>query len=178
MKQQRVQAEAIHRPKTEFLHRFLGDNAVAAETKSSVVSTGISLHFADVLLCPSQDEPEEMAYLNFYPVADDNYYLQLSFLPEYNIKSGAPYRVAQLVFNPSFFTQWPHGLICRKQPFRFDRSAEQAFTLNPGCRESLDFLLKSSDEPVDFVHSLRRQEAAISLLRYALEAFLGSGRSE
>ena len=159
-----------HRPKAEFLQRFLGDDAVTAELHTTDVSTGIQLHYADVLLCPSQDAPEEMSYLHFYPVEDGNYYLQLSFLPEGNIKDDESYRVAQLVFQPSFFSQWPQGLISGKQPFRFDRCTEQAFTLSTACKESLELLLK--DKPADFIQSLRRQEAAISLLRFALEAFL------
>lgn len=174
MKQTRNITEVVSRPKSEFLQRFLGDQAVVtSELNATTISNGIQLYFANVMLCPVQDEPEEMAYLNFYPVEDGNYYLQLSFLPEcHNAKSGESYRVAQLVFNPNFFKQWPNGLICKKQPFRFDRSAEQAFTLNTQCQESLDILLSDQHAADDFVNSLRRQEAAIALLRYALEAFL------
>jgi len=161
-----------HRPKAEFLQRFLGDNTVTADLQSAAISTGIQLHYADVLLCPSQDAPEEMSYLNFYPVEDGNYYLQLSFLPEGNIREDESYRVAQLIFHPSFFDQWPVGVITGKQPFRFDRCTEQAFTLNAAGKESLDLLLREKPAETDFIQSLRRQEAAISLLRYALEAFL------
>jgi AraC-like DNA-binding protein len=172
MKQVKCNTEMQHRPKAEFLQRFLGDDAVTADMQSADISTGIQLHYADVLLCPSQDAPEEMAYLNFYPVEDGNYYLQLSFLPEGNIKDDESYRVAQLVFHPSFFNQWPQGVISGKQPFRFDRCTEQAFTLNTICKESLELLLKNNPDQTDFIQSLRRQEAAIGLLRYALEAFL------
>jgi len=170
MKQVKCNIEA--RPKAEFLQRFLGDDAVTADVRSSDISAGIRLHYADVLLCPSQDAPEEMSYLHFYPVEDGNYYLQLSFLPEGNVKEGESYRVAQLVFQPSFFDQWPQGIISGKQPFRFDRCTEQAFTLNAPGKESLEFLLKPGAEHPDFVLSLRLQEAAIGLLRFALEAFL------
>ena len=172
MKQTRCTTEQISRPKAEFLQRFLGDDAVTAEISTTMISSGIYLHYADVLLCPSQDEPEEMAYLHFYPVADNDCYLQLSFLPECSQKAGESYRVAQLIFHPSFFRQWPEGLISGKQPFRFDRCTEQAFTLNAQCRESLETLLKENKGQDDFIQSLRRQETAISLLRFALEAFM------
>lgn len=172
MKQIRCSTELVSRPKAEFLQRFLGDDAVTAEISSAAISAGIYLHYADVLLCPSQDEPEEMAYLHFYPVADGNYYLQLSFLPECNQKAEESYRVAQLIFHPAFFNQWPDGLIAGKQPFRFDRCTEQAFTLNAQGRESLEALLKENTGSDDFIQSLRRQEMAISLLRFALEAFM------
>lgn len=162
----------MRRPKAEFLQRFLGDDAITAAAQSTAISSGILLHYADVLLCPAEDEPEEMAYLHFYPVADGNYYLQLSFLPECNNKADESYRVAQLVFQPLFFSQWPQGMLCGKQPFRFDRCAEQAFTLNAASRELLETLFKGDTEKDDFIQSLRRQEAAIGLLRYALEAFL------
>ncbi len=172
MKQIKCTTEMVKRPKAEFIQRFLGDDAVTENMYSASISTGIQLHYADVVLCPTQDEPEEMAYLNFYPVEDGNYYLQLSFLPEYSLKNRESYRVAQLIFNPSFFSQWPGGTVCTKQPFRFDRCTEQAFTFNAFCRESLDILLKGDTVKDDFVQSLRRQEAAIGLLRYALEAFM------
>lgn len=173
MKQTRHNATTAIRPQPAFLQRFVGEDAVTADMNSTTISNGVQLYFADVMLCPIQDEPEEMAYLNFYPVEDGNYYLQLSFLPECNqAKTNESYRVAQLVFSPSFFKQWPNGLICKKQPFRFDRSAEQAFTLNAPCQESLDILLNNTDKDEDFVSALRKQEAAIALLRYALEAFL------
>jgi AraC-like DNA-binding protein len=172
MKQVKCNTDISGRPKAEFLQRFLGDGAITADMQSADISTGIELHYADVLLCPSQDAPEEMAYLHFYPVEDGNYYLQLSFLPEGNLKDDESYRVAQLVFHPSFFNQWPQGVISGKQPFRFDRCTEQAFTLNITCKESLELLLKAEAAPSDFIQSLRRQEAAIGLLRYALEAFL------
>jgi len=173
MKQSRHTAATTTRPQPAFLQRFLGEDAVTADMNSTTISNGVQLYFADVLLCPIQDEPEEMAYLNFYPVEDGNYYLQLSFLPECNQgKTNDSYRVAQLVFSPSFFQQWPNGLICKKQPFRFDRSAEQAFTLNASCQESLDILLNNVGKADDFVSALRKQEGAIALLRYALEAFL------
>ncbi|WP_205529508.1 helix-turn-helix domain-containing protein [Taibaiella koreensis] len=163
--------EGIIRPKAEFLQRFLGDETVTADVSSVTISAGIQLHYADVLLCPAQDEPEEMAYMHFYPVADGNYYLQLSFLPECNGKANESYRVAQLVFQPAFFEQWPEGLVCGKQPFRFDRCTEQAFTLNSQGRDALEALIRDKDN-LDFIQSLRRQEMAIGLLRFALEAFL------
>lgn len=163
--------EPVTRPKAEFLQRFLGDDTVTAGLSSTVISAGIQLHCAEVLLCPAQDEPEEMAYLHFYPVADGNCYLQLSFLPECCGKTEESYRVVQLVFQPAFFEQWPEGLINGKQPFRFDRCSEQAFTLNNQGRETLEALVKEP-EKADFIQSLRRQEMAISLLRFALEAFL------
>jgi len=173
MKQGACTTETVHRrPKAEFLRRYLGDDAVTTGLRSLALSKGVQLHYADVLLCPSQDEPEEIAYLHFYPVEDGNYYLQLSFLPECDPRKKESYRVAQLIFGPEFFSQWPGGMIAGRQPFRFDRCAEQAFALNPGSRETLEALLREDAGTDDFVQSLRRQEAAIGLLRYALEAFL------
>lgn len=161
------------RPKAEFLQRFFGEDVVAVETHKEIISTGVQLHYADVMISPAQDQPEEIAFLNFYPVDEGKHYLQLSFLPESNAKSDDDsYRVIQMVFNPAFFCQWSNGLICKKQPFRFDRSTEQAFALNGQSREALEVLMKPGNEADDFIHALRRQEAAIALLRHALEAFL------
>ncbi|MFT4063025.1 MAG: AraC family transcriptional regulator [Edaphocola sp.] len=164
--------ERVRRPKDDFLQRFLGDEAVTAEATKRTVCKGVDFYFADMLLCPNNDVPEEKAYLNFYPVADGSSYLQLSFLPECTEDADAHYRVAQLVYHPEFFAQWPASIVNGKQPFRFDRCTEQAFSLNGHAKELLEFLLAEDAPAPDFVVSLRRQEAVICLLRYALEAFV------
>jgi AraC-like DNA-binding protein len=172
MKYTSQQTGGVKRPRTEFLERFLGNEAVTSGIKNYTISRGLQLYLAEVELCPMRDEPEERAYLNFYPVADGKAYLQLSFFPECRPASATQYRVVQLVFQPEFFKQWPQTLVCSKQPFRCDRSAEQAFSLNQNGSEALDLIVQTTETNDDFVQCIRRQEAALLLLRYALEAYM------
>jgi AraC-like DNA-binding protein len=162
------------RPDLLFLQRLLGNDIQQGIKQYDLpITSGIQLYYADVLLQSNQDARDEAAFLNFYPVDDNNYYLQLSFLPECLSQEEQEYRVIQLVFSPEFFHQWPQGIINGKQPFRFDRSAEQTFTLNNASQEALELLFKSVRQvPSDFIQALRLQEAIFYLLRYALEAFL------
>lgn len=154
------------------LKRFFGDYCTTVSCTANELSSNVDLHVADVMPSANQDGQDEVALLNFYPVEEGKYYLQLTFIPEYNSSPDQSHRVIQLVFQPDFFLQWPNALVCRKQPFRFDRSTEQAFSLNSTAREALEVLNNFQNKEQDLVVMLRRQEAAILLLRFALEAFI------
>lgn len=172
MKQERtIKAKCNERPRQDFLQRYLGEDVAALALEPALISKGISYYSADVIANPLQEIPDETAYLHFYPVGDDDHYLQLSFLPDAP-QIGERFKVVQIVFGPSFFEQWPMSLICEDQPFRLDRCTEQAFTLGNAALEQLDALNQSvADNKPGFVHILQRQEKAIALLRNALEAF-------
>jgi len=173
MKEVKIVNEKSVNPQFAFIQSLLGIEADVEPVKGFSISAGIDLFYTDIVISPNDNEPEEMTYLNFYPVENDTYYLQLSFLPEYSNISGEAYRIVQLVFNPSFFDQWSSQLLTGFQPFQFDRTAEQAFTLKNAGKDILEQLLKENDKPQnDFISFLRKQEFAISLLRFALEAFM------
>lgn len=159
-------------PKSGFIHNLLGEAVISESFETFEISKGIELHCTRVILSPSENEPEEMAYLNFYPVEEHEYYLQLTFLPEFDVQSPECYPIAQLVFNPFFFRQWPVQLLSGNQPFRFDRTSEQAFTLNAIGKDLLEQLLKATEVNAHFIDALRKQEFALGLLRLALEGFL------
>jgi AraC-like DNA-binding protein len=63
-------------------------------------------------------------------------------------------------------------LLSGNQPFRFDRTSEQAFFLNAIGKDLLEQLLKTAEAKTHFINALRKQEYAIGLLRLALEGFL------
>jgi len=161
------------RPREDLLIRFFGDCSVTVSNHTEVLSSFLDLHIAEVMPTDNLDRNDEVSLLNFYPVEDGKYYLQLTFIPEPTNKAGDHYRVIQLTFRPDFFHQWPDTLICKKQPFRCDRTTEQAFSLNSTSREVLDIFNQfKPGEQHDLIVMLKRQEAAISLLRFALEAFM------
>ncbi len=171
MNQSQVLSTKEYRSGEAFLQRFFGNEMVVAESRQELVSAGIQLKRFEIIISPAQTEPEEMAYLHFYPVAENKYFLKLSFFPE-TISQEGVCKVIQLLFEPYFFDQWPDGLLHKQQPFRFDKSTEQSFTLNNSCRDLLDKLIKTRDRTKDFLDILQSQETAISLLRYALGAFI------
>ncbi|KAA5534480.1 helix-turn-helix transcriptional regulator [Taibaiella lutea] len=159
-------------PKSGFIHNLLGKAIISESFETFEISKGIDLHCTQVVLSPSENEPEEMAYLSFYPVDANEYYLQLSFLPEFDAQSPEGYNITQLIFNPSFFRQWPVQLLSGNQPFRFDRTSEQAFSLNAIGKDLLEKILKAAEVKTHFINALRKQEYAIGLLSLALEGFL------
>jgi len=159
-------------PRSTFIQNLLGEVILSESFERFEISKGIDLHCTRVMLSPSENEPEEMAYLNFYPVDEHEYYLQLSFLPEFDAQAPDGYPITQLVFNPSFFRQWPVQLLSGNQPFRFDRTSEQAFSLNAIGKDLLEQLLKANEAKNHFINALRKQEYATGLLRLALEGFL------
>jgi len=159
-------------PQSGFIKHLLGEAVVSSSSESFGISSDVTLFRTHVVLNPSENEPEEMAYLNFYPVDTNEYYLQLSFLPEFNVQSSEEYCITQLIFKPSFFHQWQGQVLSENQPFRFDRSTEQAFSLNTIGKDLLEQLQKTIEAPGHFINALRKQEYAIGLLRLAIESFL------
>lgn len=160
-----------NRPNEAFLKSFLGENVVVSGINSVTISSGIQLYVADVVLNPQSSNADEEAVLHLYPVADNNYYLQLSFLPERQNTEVELCKVIQLVFAPAFFAQWSQELIATKQPFAIDRSTEQAFSIAPQIRDLLDSLL-STPAKDDLINALKKQESALAILRFALAAFI------
>lgn len=161
-------------PDPTFVRRILGGQVELSGAFKLFIGEGITLHSYDLIPDTLPDSPDEKTYLNYFPVADEKYYLQLTFFQERNLTASEEnYRVLQLVFHPVFFDQWPQEILLKKQPFRFDRSAEQAISLPTSCYEPINHLmLQSLETNQDFFDMLRCQETALFLLRRSLEAFL------
>lgn len=161
-------------PDMRFIQRILGRQIEPSGSFRLHLGTGITLHIYDIITDTLPSDPEEKAYLNYFPVEDGKYYLQLSFFPERNLKETEEnYRMLQLVFHPAFFDLWPRDMLLQKQPFRFDRTAEQAFNLPATCYEPLHYLTRQSNEhEPDLFDVLRCQESALHLFRHSLDAFL------
>jgi AraC-like DNA-binding protein len=161
-------------PDMRFIQRILGGQIEPSGSFKLHLGSGVTLHVYDLITDTLSSDPEDKAYLNYFPVEDGKYYLQLSFFPERNLKEMEEnYRTLQLVFHPAFFDLWPQDILLQKQPFRFDRTAEQAFNLPATCYEPLLYLMgQGNEQEPDFFDVLRCQESALHLLRHALGAFL------
>ena len=110
--------------------------------------------------------PEEHARLNLFPIADDQYCLQLMYL-QYTEEPGNAL-VCWMEFLPSFFEQYPLSVLSSETPFRYDHVTEQQFTI---CTQSLALLqqFRSIQTPDTLNKSLQQTEVTIHMLRRALE---------
>lgn len=164
-------------PKISFFNRTLGNQATVVDETIRTISTGIQIRIIQFASNTIDIEPEENNFLHFYPIEDEKSYLQLYFLPEFDLKKNAEnYSLFEITYFPEFFHQWSHDITAKIQPFQFDRSTEQSINLPPCCTEPFDFLFESQAEE-NILTSLRKNEIAIFLLRLSLEAFSNNDES-
>ena len=106
-----------------------------------------------------------MLYL--FPIEDGRFCLQLCYLFYGSTGSGNA-TVYSVRYLPPFFDQFPTGMLMANQPFRFDRSTEQQFTI---CAQSLSLLesLTQADSFNPFTRLLHQSQCAIHLLGRALD---------
>ncbi len=147
--------------------RFLNASGRVSATEQLEVSNSVTAERIDVIL--SEDNiPEDRGMLYLYPIGDNQYCLQLCYL-EYSDTSDTQATVYTVRYLPSFFDQYPAKTLSANQPFRFDETTEQQFSVCAQARTLLRQLESSSTVTSAFVQSLQRSEAAMHLLRRALE---------
>jgi len=116
---------------------------------------------------PEDEQPEDKGVLSLFPVDDNKFCLELSYL-QYAEASSTNATVFSLRFLPLFFESFPADVLMANQPFRFDRTNEQPFPMCAQTRMLLD-QLQPMAELTPFIRTLRHNETAIQLLRCALE---------
>lgn len=167
----------INRPLIPFLNRIIGAQATVVKSTTEFISKGIQIKILHIESSTLDSEPEEKTYLHFFPVEDNQSYLQLTFLPDFDLKSNAAYySIFELTYAPEFFHQWSADVLDKIQPFKFDRSTEQSINLPPCCREPIEFLFENKTT-ADILITLRKSEIATFLLRLSLEAFYNNDES-
>ncbi|MEI8278626.1 MAG: AraC family transcriptional regulator [Bacteroidota bacterium] len=114
--------------------------------------------------------PEEHARLLLFPIDDNKFCLQIAYIQpaedeELNTK------VCWLQFLPRFFELYPADKLMGDQPFRFDQTTEQQFSI---CVQTRDLLiqLQKTSAISPFIQSLQQTELTIHLLRRALECIM------
>jgi len=147
--------------------RFLNAGGRVVNTEEIEVSTFVSAQRIDVLL-NEESIPEDRGMLYLYPIGDNQYCLQLCYL-EYSETSDDEATVYTIRFLPAFFSQYPAQTLSANQPFRFDETTEQQFSVCAQARTLLRLLEHTSHVTSAFVQSLQRGEASMHLLRRALE---------
>lgn len=148
------------------MDKFLGGGVRIADR--TVLSVSNVIEAERVIVWVNDEEtPDDKGMLYLYPIADDRYCLQLCYL-EYAEETDSPATVYQIRFLPDFFEQYPASVLSANQPFRFDRTTEQQFSVCSQARTLLQQLVQEV-KTSPFVQSLHRSDAAINLLRRALE---------
>ena len=148
------------------LERFLGGEARILKGSDMQVSNCITMQWLDVWL-PGNDLPEEQGRLYLYPSEEGRFCLQLFYLQQAD-NTSQTVSVCSIQFLPAFFDQYPADVLMAHQPFRFDRTTEQQFTV---CNQSVVMLaqLQTTETHTPLAGALHRSHTAISLLRRALD---------
>lgn len=163
----------------DFLQRTLGNNIACLQQEEYELARGMKAAYFDIVTDSIEKMQDGQTYLQFFPIEDGLFYIVLSFFPERSPKNEEDsLRVIRLVFEPAFFQQWDYEILLKKEPFRFDRSSEQAITLPPCTFEPISHLVPEEKKKSDFSAVLQRKESAIFLLRIALDAFLSSSEAD
>jgi len=147
--------------------RFAGVGSRVLNTVTVPVSNIVQTDCMEMLL-PEDDVPEDRGMLYLYPIGDNQFCLHLCYL-EYDETSDDHAIVYSIRFMPEFFSQYPADALMANQPFRFDETTEQQFTVCAQARTLLVQLTQEVASTAPFIRSLHRMEAATHLLRRALE---------
>ena len=148
------------------LQRFMGENTQVLSREQAAISNNIQVEWLSVSL-PEDDEREEQGMLYLFPIDDHKFCLQLCFL-QFDDAISSEATVCAIRFLPSFFDQYPAETLMANQPFRFDQTTEQQFSI---CAQARILLgqLQQQDLSTPFLRSLQQSETTMHLLRRALE---------
>jgi AraC-like DNA-binding protein len=148
------------------IERILGRHAQVLSREHISVNQHIQAEWIKVNF-PENAWPEEHARLNLFPVANDQFCLQLMYLQFLNDEPGNAL-ICWVEYRPGFFEQYPINMLTAEQPFRFDEVTEQQFSI---CSQSTALLeqLQRVDAPTPFIVALQQTEITIHLLRRAFE---------
>ena len=129
------------------------------------INNHIKAEWREVLLQEdSQQDDRGMLYL--FPIDDNKFCLQLCYMQDENSQSAAT--IYSFSFLPAFFEQYPADVLTANQPFRFDQTTEQQFSVCSQARMLLSQLMQDSTLP-PLIRSMQQTGLAMQLLRRALE---------
>lgn len=148
------------------MERFIGKEVRVLSRKSTSVNNCIQSDWASVT-GSAENITDDRGMLYLFPIEDGRFCLQLCFWQSDDSSNGRA-TVNSLRFLPSFFDQYPVETLMDNQPFRFDQTTEQQFSV---CAKTRMYLtqLHQTDKTTPFIRSLRQTETAMHLLSIALE---------
>jgi AraC-like DNA-binding protein len=143
----------------------MGKDARVMNSGELVISNFIKADWREIQF--TEDElQEDRGMLYLFPIADNAYCLQLCYLQYEDNTSNAT--VYSVTFLPPFFDQYPADVLSANQPFRFDQTTEQQFSVCSQSRTIIDQLHQDVNLP-PLLKSMQRTTHAMQLLRRALE---------
>jgi AraC-like DNA-binding protein len=148
------------------LQRFVGEEATVTGIEQQRINNFIHAEWREVCL-PEDNQQEETGRLFLFPVDDNKFCLELYFL-QYAGGSAVNAAVCTIRFLPAFFDQYPVETLMANQPFRFDQTTEQQFSVCSQARLLLN-QLQHAASLTPLIRSLQQSETAMHLLRRALE---------
>lgn len=153
------------------VEQFAGIGTRVLDTTPISISEAIEAIRYDVALS-GDDLPEDRGMLYLYPIEDDRYCLQLCYLDTSESGTDERAEVFMIRFLPGFFAVYPPETLSANQPFRFDQTSEQQFSVCAHARTLLGQLRTDARLVSPFVLALQRSETAMHLLRRALECIM------
>jgi len=153
------------------LDRFLGDSAEVINRELLSINRFINAEVIEVNF-PQNLVPEEQGKLHLFPIDDNKYCLQLLYLQ--STEQPFTVNVCSLQFLPGFFDQYAPETLMANQPFRFDQTTEQQFSICSQTKLLLEKLQQSFVTNSPFIQSLRQSEIVINILRHSLECITQS----
>lgn len=148
------------------VERFIGGEVRVLATAPLAISNSIQGECYEVAL-PEDEAREDKGMLSLYPIADNKFCLELSYL-QLSDASSSNGSICTLRFLPAFFDQYPAEALMANQPFRFDQSTQMPFAVCALSRSLVD-KLQTETVATPFIRSLERSSTAMHLLRRALE---------
>lgn len=162
----------------QLFENVMGEGVACGYEKQFQIGRGIQGQVFHIITDSVTNLPERQTYLYFSPIDEHELYVTLTFFPDVNLKEDEEFfKVVRLTFEPEFFQQWDYSVLLKKEPFRFDRSTEQAIFLKPCTFEAISHLMPIPSSEEDFATLLQRKESAIFLLRLSLESFINSNEA-
>ncbi len=147
--------------------RFAGPGTRIVDTAPIAVNNAVEAYRHEVVM-EDDAAPDDRGMLYLYPIDDNKYCLELCYLG-FNDTADNQASVYSIRFLPAFFAMYPSDALIANQPFRFDQTTEQQFSVCSLSRTLLTQLEQESTVLSPFLLSLHRTEAAMHLLRRALE---------
>jgi AraC-like DNA-binding protein len=152
-------------PTTTALERLLGEDVQVTAREQVLINNYITSEYISVNFS-GNSLPEEHGRLFLYPIADGQFSLHLLYLQPGHDAMRA--EVSWIQFLPPFFDQYPAEALLHNTPFRFDQTTEQQFNVCIQARTLLESL-RATDAITPLIQSLQLTEAAVQLLRRAIE---------
>lgn len=155
-----------------YLERILNAKIEILDYHLAHLKIGIDINVIQLINTELQQSVEERAYLNYFPINENENYLQLTFIQDSIPNDQGIIEIIQLLYYPDFFNMWEDELLQQGDPFLFDRPVEQSFMLSPSFKSCIPELLEVClAEKKLLVHEIKKQEIALTLFRASLESF-------